>query len=160
KSKMDYEIQPNSSITTVYVFASIACFVLLIASINFINLSTARATRRAKEVGMRKTLGGHKMQLLGQFLFESVMLCLLAVLLALLMLGITLPWFNLLAEKKIEWSVLLEPTYLLILLSLPLVIGFLSGAYPALVLSSFKPITALKSLSGQERGSRFRRSEE
>lgn len=157
KSKMDYEIQPNSSITTVYVFASIACFVLLIASINFINLSTARAARRAKEVGMRKTLGGQKAQLVGQFLFESVMLCVFAVLSALIMLGITLPWFNLLAEKNIEFSALLMPPYVVILISLPLAIGFLSGIYPAFVLSSFKPITALKSLTSQERGARFRK---
>ena len=111
KSRMDYEIQPNGSLTTVYVFASIAFFVLLIACINFINLSTARAAKRAKEVGMRKTLGGQKFQLVGQFLFESILLCFLSVLIAVVVVGLALPFFNVFAEKNIEITILLEPYY-------------------------------------------------
>ena len=158
KSNMDYEIQPNSSLTTVYVFASIAVFVLLIASINFINLSTARAAKRAKEVGMRKTLGGQKFQLIGQFLFESIMLSVLSVVVALAMVAAGLPFFNMFAEKSIRLSVLLEPFYLSLLLLLPLAVGIVSGIYPAFVLSSFRPITALKSNGGREEGAIFRKS--
>jgi putative ABC transport system permease protein len=158
KSSMDYEIQPNSNLTTVYVFASIAFFVLLIASINFINLSTARAAKRAKEVGMRKTLGGQKIQLIGQFLFESIMLAGIGVVVALGMVAFSLPFFNIFAEKNISFFVLLEPFYLSLLLLLPLVVGIISGIYPAFVLSSFRPITALQSRGGQEKGVIFRKS--
>jgi putative ABC transport system permease protein len=157
KSHMDYEIEANSSITTIYVFASIAIFVLLIACINFINLSTARAAKRAKEVGMRKTLGSDKIQLVGQFLFESITLCLLSVLLAVMIVVLMLPLFNVFAEKSIPFTVLLDPFYLVMLLALPLVVGVISGVYPAFVLSSFKPITALKSQLSQEKGATFRK---
>jgi putative ABC transport system permease protein len=157
-SNMDYEIQPNSSLTTVYVFASIAIFVLLIASINFINLSTARAAKRAKEVGMRKTLGGQKIQLIGQFLFESIMLALISVAVALVMVALALPFFNEFAEKNIRIFVLIQPFYIWVLLILPLAVGVISGIYPAFVLSSFKPITALKSNTRQEQGVLFRKS--
>lgn len=157
KSHMDYEIQPNSSVTTVYVFASIAAFVLLIACINFINLSTARAAKRAKEVGMRKTLGGERTQLVTQFLFESIMLSLLSVVIAIAIVLLVLPIFNAFAEKNILWTSLLQPFYILLLLTLPLALGIFSGIYPAFVLSSFKPITALKSNMNQERGATFRK---
>ena len=158
KSTMDYEIQPNGSLTTVYVFASIAFFVLLIACINFINLSTARAAKRAKEVGMRKTLGGQKFQLVGQFLFESILLSLLSVFIAVIVVALVLPFFNAFAEKNIDIAVLLEPFYLGLLTLLPLGVGILSGIYPAFVLSSFRPITALKSLASQDKGSGFRKA--
>jgi putative ABC transport system permease protein len=157
KSHMDYEIEANSSITTVYVFACIAFFVVLIACINFINLSTARAAKRAKEVGMRKTLGGQKVQLVGQFLFESITMCLLAVALAIAIVVLALPSFNTFAEKNIPFTILLDPFYLGLLVLLPLVVGIISGIYPAFVLSSFKPITALKTNLSQERGASFRK---
>jgi putative ABC transport system permease protein len=158
KSHMDYEIQPNSTVTTVYVFASIAIFVVLIASINFINLSTARAAKRAKEVGMRKTLGSQKIQLIGQFLFESIMLAVISVIVAIVMVVFALPFFNLFAEKSISPLVLFEPFYIGVLILLPLAVGLLSGIYPAFVLSSFKPISALKSTGGQEKGVVFRKA--
>jgi putative ABC transport system permease protein len=158
KSRMDYEIQPNSSLTTIYVFASIAIFVLLIACINFINLSTARAANRAKEVGMRKTLGGQRMQLITQFLFESILLSLLSVLIAVVMVVLVLPAFNVFAEKNIETIVLLQPSYLSLLILLPLSVGVISGIYPAFVLSSFAPITALKSNPNRESGAVFRKT--
>jgi putative ABC transport system permease protein len=158
KSNMDYEIQPNSSITTVYVFASIAIFVLLIACINFINLSTARASKRAKEVGMRKTLGSQKLQLVGQFLFESILLTTLSVLVAVALVMLVLPFFNAFAEKTISLAAFFQPFYLVILVSLPLVVGIVSGVYPAFILSSFKPITALKSSTTPEQGAFFRKA--
>jgi putative ABC transport system permease protein len=146
KSNMDYEIQPNSSLTTMYVFGSISIFVLLIACINFINLSTARATKRAKEVGMRKTLGSQRTQLIFQFLFESVLVSSLSVVIAIVAVLAVLPFFNLFAEINVERSVLLEPFYIGLLTALALVVGFIAGIYPAFVLSSFNPITALKSM--------------
>lgn len=158
KSHMDYEIQPNSSEATVYVFGSIALFVLLIACINFINLSTARAAKRAKEVGMRKTLGSPKGQLIAQFLFESILLCLIAIMIAVIMVVVVLPFFNTFAEKNIPASVLLEPAYVALLITLPLGIGIISGIYPAFVLSSFLPITALKATISQEKGAMFRKA--
>jgi putative ABC transport system permease protein len=158
KSNMDYEIQPNSSLTTVYVFASIAIFVLLIACINFINLSTARAANRAKEIGMRKTLGGQRSQLIGQFLFESILLCTLSVLISILIVVLVLPAFNIFTEKNIAVFTLLEPFYLGLLILLPLGVGIFSGIYPAFVLSSFKPITALKAGLNHERGAAFRKT--
>ncbi len=158
KSHMDYEIQPNSSLTTLYVFGSIAIFVLLIACINFVNLSTARAANRAKEVGMRKTLGGQRMQLIGQFLFESILLCLLSVVIAIAIVVLLLPVFNVFAEMSVKTIVLLEPFYIGVLTLLPLVVGIVSGIYPAFVLSSFKPITALKASLNRESGGMFRRA--
>lgn len=158
KSSMDYEIQPNSSLTTVYVFASIAIFVLLIACINFVNLSTARAAKRAKEVGMRKTLGGQKVQLIGQFLFESILLAVIGIFVAIGMVAFALPFFNMLAQKNISLFILAEPFYLTLLLLLPLVTGIVSGIYPAFVLSSFRPITALQSKGSPEKGVLFRKS--
>lgn len=157
QSNMDYEIHPNSNLTTIYIFASIALFVLLIACINFINLSTARAIKRAKEVGMRKTLGGQRKQLIAQFLFESMMLCALSVLIALALILLVLPVFNVFAEKNIPYTVLLQPYYLMLITLIPMAVGLIAGTYPAFVLSSFKPITALKSGAGQESGVMFRK---
>jgi putative ABC transport system permease protein len=157
KSHMDYEIQPNSSETTIYVFGSIAFFVLLIACINFINLSTARAAKRAKEVGMRKTLGSQKHQLVVQFLFESLLLSVLSCIVAVIIVILVLPTFNNLAEKSISITELFQPFYLALLSVFPLAIGLISGSYPAFVLSSFKPLTALKSNNSMERGITFRK---
>jgi len=157
KSHLDYEIRPNSSLTTLYVFASIAVFVLLIACINFINLSTARAANRAKEVGMRKTLGSQRLQLVAQFLFESILLCVLSVAIAVTLVLILLPAFNLFAEMDVKPMVLLQPSYLALLTLLPLGVGVAAGLYPAVVLSGFKPITALKAQMSREAGGAFRR---
>lgn len=158
KSHMDYEIQPNSSMTTMYVFGSISIFVLLIACINFINLSTARATRRAKEVGMRKTLGSQRTQLIFQFLFESVLISTLSVVIAIAVVVAVLPAFNLFAEINVERTVLLEPFYIGLLTSLAIVVGFSAGIYPAFVLSAFRPITALKSSPIRASGSMLRQA--
>ena len=157
-SHMDYEIQPNSRESTIYIFGSIAVFVLLIACINFINLSTARAAKRAKEVGMRKTLGSPRGQLVTQFLMESILLCLLGAVLAVALVIMALPFFNTFAEKAIPTNTLLEPFYLTLLLGLPLGVGILAGLYPAVVLSSFLPITALKANVSREKGTIFRKA--
>ena len=156
-SQLDYEIQANSSMANIYIFGGIAFFVLFIAAINFINLSTARATKRAKEVGIRKTLGSQKSQLITQFIFESVLFSTLAVGIALLLVGVILPAFNGFVEKSITWSDLLQPDFLVGALSLALVVGLLSGFYPAFILSSFETVTVLKNGPLKARGLTFRK---
>jgi putative ABC transport system permease protein len=134
----------TGNITNVYIFSIIAVFILLIACINFINLTTARATERAKEVGIRKVAGAGRWQLIGQFIGESVLLCVIAFLLTLLFSALLLPLFNQLAGKPISTGIFQNGRYLLLLFGASLGIGLLAGIYPALVLTSFKPVTVLK----------------
>lgn len=157
KSKLDYEIQPNSNESNVYVFSAVAIFVLLIAAINFINLSTARATKRAKEVAVRKSLGSDKRQLINQFIFESVFLTSLAVLIALIIVFFVIPYFNVMTEKAIGFHTLLNPGYVVFIVALTLSVGLVSGFYPAFVLSSFKPVKVLKSNHVTTGGLSFRK---
>ena len=156
-SKLDYEIQANSDIKTIYIFGVIALFVLFIAAINFINLSTARATKRAKEVGVRKTLGSSRTQLVVQFIFESILMVLLALGIAALIVTIVLTPFNTLVEKSMGLYLLWQPAFLLGAILLCVGVGVLSGFYPAFVLSSFKTVTALKNDKLQVKGLKFRR---
>ena len=156
-SKLDYEIQANSDEKNIYIFGAVALFVLIIAAINFINLSTARATKRAKEVGVRKSLGSERSQLITQFIFESILMTFLAVIVALIIVAILLPAFNQLTEKTITLMTLLDPTFLLGLFGLALLVGFLSGFYPAFILSSFKTISVLKNIHQKTQGLNFRR---
>lgn len=134
----------SGNINNVYIFASIAVFILLIACINFINLTTARSTERAKEVGIRKVVGALKNQLAKQFIGESIFLCLIAFFLTVGLSALLLPLFNQLSGKTISHGIFEHPQYLLQLFFASIVIGFLAGVYPALVLSSFKSITVLK----------------
>ena len=134
----------TGNITDVYIFSIIGVFILLIACINFINLTTARSADRAKEVGIRKVVGAGKGQLAWQFIGESVILCLLAYLLAVLFSALLLPLFNNLAGKIISPGIFSQPGQLLILLGVAVLIGMAAGTYPALVLSSFQPIAVLK----------------
>lgn len=156
-SKLDYEIQANSDVKNVYIFGAIALFVLIIAAINFINLSTARATKRAKEVGVRKSLGSQRSQLITQFIFESVLMTLIAITIAVLITILILPAFNLLIGKSIQTTLLIEPEFILGALILALVLGLLSGFYPAFILSSFKTISVLKGLRPVTKGLGFRK---
>jgi putative ABC transport system permease protein len=134
----------NGNIKNVYIFSIIAVFILLIACINFINLTTARSAERAKEVGIRKVVGAVRGQLARQFAGESVLLCVIAFLLTVLFSWLMVPSFNQLAGKTITEGVFSQPAYLLILFSSAIAIGLLAGFYPALVLSSFHPIVVLK----------------
>ncbi len=141
-SDLDSEIAPNGNITYLYVLGSIAVFVLFIACINFMNLSTARSMKRAKEVGVRKVLGAGKKLLVCQFLGESVIMSCLALLLAIFLALFLLPFFNSLIQKNLQLSE--EPKIWLLIAALTLGTGVVSGIYPAFYLSSFKPITVLK----------------
>lgn len=143
-SKQTIELAPNGDIQYVYIFSAVALFILLIACINFMNLATARSAGRAKEVGVRKVLGSERGQLMGQFMAESVLTTTLAMGLALLLVGVSLPLFNQVAAKEIGFQRLLSPVWLVVIVALPLVVGLLAGSYPAFFLSSFKPISVLK----------------
>ncbi len=138
------EMAANSDIVFIYIFSSVALFVLIIAAINFINLSTAQATRRAKEVGVRKVLGSQRQQLIRQFLTEAILLCLLAVLLAISLAEFLLPSFNALVGKSLEISWFKNPLLWLAALGFTLLIGALAGSYPAFALSAFQPVITLK----------------
>jgi putative ABC transport system permease protein len=137
----DYARQGD--IQYIWLFGAVALFVLLIASINFINLSTAKSANRAKEVGIRKVLGSFRKQLMAQFLTESVMLSILAVIMSLLLAWAALPYFNNLANQQLSLP-LNAWWFIPALLLTALFIGLLSGLYPSVFLSSFKPVQVLK----------------
>lgn len=136
--------QKTGNIKNVYVFSIIAVFILVIACINFINLTTARSAERAKEVGIRKLVGAARTQLAWQFVGESILLCLFAFILTTVFIWLLIPLFNDLAGKTITSGIFENMHYLLILSAGAIGIGLLAGSYPALVLSSFLPITVLK----------------
>jgi len=143
-SDLQYEIQANGSMTTVIIFSIIALIILVIACINFMNLSTARSTGRAREIGLKKVVGSSRSQLINQFLGESVFLSFISLLFAILLVELFIPAFNNLAGK--ELSVLYFSTWYTIpaLLFLGVFVGLLSGSYPAFFLASFKPVAVLK----------------
>ena len=134
----------TGNISNVYIFSIIAVFILLIACINFINLTTARSSERAKEVGIKKVVGAEKTQLMRQFIGESLMVSSIAFLLTVGLSALMLPFFNQLAEKIVSPGIFTNPYYLLVLFLGAVGIGLLAGVYPALVLSSFKPVVVLK----------------
>jgi len=141
-SNFGFEIAPNGNISYLYVFTSIAAFLLLIACINFMNLSTARSEKRAKEVGVRKVTGAIKSTLIGQFLGESLLLSCLALIVSLLFIQLFIPVFNQLTHKNL--SFIQHPQIFAWLFAITITTGLLSGLYPAFYLSSFSPITVLK----------------
>jgi len=142
ESPYDSDITPNISRSYLYILGSIAFFVLLIACVNFMNLSTARSQRRAKEVGVRKVMGALRGQLVAQFLGESLFISFVALLVALLLVQLLLPAFNLLAQRDL--SIFDYPSALVWVIGLTLLTGLLAGVYPAFYLSSFRPIRVLK----------------
>ena len=144
--------EDGGDIKFVKLFSLIASIILLIASINFMNLATARAGQRAREVGVRKTLGALRGSLIGRFISESLMLSFFSVLLAVLLVYIALPAFNELLKKDLSFDPL-SPAHLIGLLAIGIGCGLLSGSYPAFYLSSFNPITVLKGLKIRARGS-------
>lgn len=154
KSHLQEEIEGNGDIRYVYVFSIIAAFILLIACINFINLSTARSANRGMEVGMRKVFGAHKRRLISQFITESVCLSLCALFLAIGLVELSLPVFNNLTGKELNEASLLNVLVGLGLVGLVAFTGLAAGSYPAFYLSSFQPIDTLrkKIQSGTRRG--------
>jgi len=138
------ELGPNGNAEFVYIFLVISLLILVIASVNFMNLSTARSSNRAKEVGIRKVLGSLRMNLVGQFLTESMLISFTALVVSLLMAWLLLPYFNQLAGKEVHASALFQLKMLASLVALIIIVGLLAGSYPAFFLSSFKPVEVLK----------------
>lgn len=153
------EIVPNGDIRYVYLLSAVALFILFIACINFMNLSTARSVRRAKEVGLRKVVGARRGELIQQFLGESTVLTFLSLVLSVVLVGVALPFFNDFTGKALSFQVEDLVFYLALFLGVGLTVGIAAGSYPAFYLSAFRPMAVLKSGDGQEKGrSAFRAS--
>jgi len=142
-SKFENGKQVGGRIEYVWLFGSVGLFVLLLACINFMNLSTARSEKRAKEVGIRKTIGSQKEQLIFQFLSESMLMAVLASIVAVIMVRLALPFFNSISDKSMSmpWT---APLFWLIIAGFTIIVSLVAGSYPAFYLSSFKPIKVLK----------------
>ncbi|MBS1681630.1 MAG: ABC transporter permease [Bacteroidetes bacterium] len=138
------DIEPAGDIRYVYIFSGVGVFILLLACINFMNLSTAQSAGRAKEVGLRKTLGSLRPQLIGQFLSESFIFSFVAVILAIGLCYTSLPYFNLLAGKQLTLAALNTLSFFSMAIILILVVGFLAGSYPAFYLTSFNVVEVVK----------------
>lgn len=145
-SHTDYEAEPNGDIKRVYIFSAIALFILLIACINYMNLSTARATLRAREIGIRKVVGARRKELVFQFLSESLLITWTAILIAFVLLYFFLPWLNRISEESLSVNQLFKWQVLVPLFLSPFVVGIIAGIYPALFMSSFQPSKTLKGL--------------
>ena len=142
-SDLEGELEANGNITNVYLFATIALFILIVACINFMNLSTARSANRAREVGIRKVMGSLRTHLMRQFLTESFVLSFVSFVIALGIAWVFLPVFNDLALKKLSLP-LQDPSFYMALFIAFVIVGFLAGLYPSFFLSSFKPVNVLK----------------
>ena len=149
RSNTKFELEPNGDIQYVYIFSILALFILLLACVNFTNLSTARAIKRAREVGIRKVMGSVKKQLVVQFLTESVLLTFFSMLLSYVLIFLLLPYFNQLANKNISFDFFLSYKLVLAVFLVSFIAGILAGIYPAFFLSSFNTIRVLKGASMQ-----------
>ncbi|MEQ9302072.1 MAG: ABC transporter permease [Cyclobacteriaceae bacterium] len=144
KSDSEGDPEPGGSMAYIYTFSAIAFFLVLIASINYMNLSTAQATTRAKEVGIRKVMGSHRRQLRWQFLVESTVITLFSSVTSLIFVFFLIPGFNSIAGKSISQLFYLNPYIMLAFLAVTCFVGVFSGSYPAFYLSRFKPVDVLK----------------
>jgi putative ABC transport system permease protein len=145
-SHTDEDIEINGDIKRVYIFSAIALFILLIACINYMNLSSARSVLRAKEIGVRKTAGAAKGELIAQFLTESVFIAWLAALLSFALTFVMLPWLDQLSGQNLSINNLFQWKIMIVILLVPFIVGIVSGIYPALYLSSFEPAKVLKGI--------------
>ncbi len=157
RSHLVGELAPNGDIRYVYLFSAVALFILLIACINFMNLSTARSAQRAKEVGLRKVVGAQRAELIQQFLGESILLAFLSLALAVMLVEFALPFFNDFTGKTLGFRTQDFALHLAMLAGIGLIVGVVAGSYPAFFLSAFRPVAVLKGrrLRGR-RGSNFR----
>jgi putative ABC transport system permease protein len=144
--RSDFQGEPEElgNISYVYIFGSVALFMLLIACINYMNLATARSARRAKEIGIRKVTGSTKSQLVAQFLIESVLTAIFALVISIGCIALLLPLFNSLSGKSISFGSLMEPSTFVLLVAVIIFVGLVGGSYPAFYLSKFNPVTVLK----------------
>jgi putative ABC transport system permease protein len=156
RSDFQGEPEPTGSMEYIYIFTAIGVFLLVLACINYMNLATARSQRRAREVGVRKTMGAHRSHLISQFLAESLLLALLALGASLLVVYASLPFFNQILDLPLRFAGLWQPVVLLSMLGILLLTGLVAGSYPALYLSGFHPAHVLKGSSGQTTGGNHR----
>jgi putative ABC transport system permease protein len=157
-SDFSYDFEPDGDIQQIYILSAIAIFVLMIACINFMNLSTAGAGKRSREVGIRKVLGSLRSQLIWQFLAESFLLTLVAMVLAIVLVKFSIPFFNELSGKQIGFQLFSVRFLLTGILLFSVSVGVLAGIYPAFFLSSFKPVTVLKGVQSSGSKNSFFRS--
>jgi putative ABC transport system permease protein len=152
------EPEPTGSITYVYIFGIVAIFLVLIAAMNYMNLSTARSTKRAREVGLRKVVGSRRTPLILQFLSESVIFTIISLIFSLIILVVLMPKFNLLAGKGYDLHAIYSPVVILSIIAVIFIVGIIGGSYPAFYLSRFSPVTVLKgSITKGSGGSMFRK---
>lgn len=145
-SKIRWELEKNGNVDYVYIMTAAALFILIIACINFMNLTTARSTERSKEIGIRKSLGAFKKQVAGQFLGESLITVFIALVFAGLLAEVSLPFFNYITDKSLDIKYVEEPQIILIFILVGIFTGFVAGIYPSLFLSSVNPVTSLKGI--------------
>lgn len=157
-SNLDSEFEPNGDIRYIYILGVVAVFLVIIACINFVNLSTARAINRSKEVGIRKTMGATRKGLFPQFLFESIAYALVSGIVAILIAWIALGPFGNLSGKELTFSILADPRVILGIIAFMFAVGILAGLYPAAYLTSFKPAAVLKGVVTGSSRSRLRSS--
>ena len=144
-SHLNFEIQPNNDIKFILGFLSIAFLILIIACINYMNLATGRASQRFKEVGVRKVFGAGRRHVLSQFLSESILFTMSALVVSIMIVYLTLPYFSAFIERPLSFHLMSKFTFLLGLCGLLFFVGFTAGCYPAVVLASLRPIAVLKS---------------
>ncbi len=154
-SKIQDEAEEGGDISVIYIFGAVSAFMLIIACINYMNLATARSANRAKEVGVRKVMGSQRKQLIMQFITESVVLTLIALILSILLIYALLPSFNGLANKHLPFSYILQTPVILTLIGITLFSGIVGGSYPAFYLSGFNPVNVLKGKLAARGGSVF-----
>jgi putative ABC transport system permease protein len=145
-SQMEKEFGPNSNMAYVYIFSAIALFILLIAGVNFVNIATAYAFKRMKEVGIRKVVGAHKRQLVKQFLGESMLMAIVSGILAAFLFRTVLPFYNQLSGKSMSFSQIFVPENFALLLAIVLFLGALAGLYPSFFLAGFKPVDSIRGI--------------
>jgi putative ABC transport system permease protein len=143
-SHLQAEIEPNGNPAYVYIFSIIAVLILIIACINFMNLSTAKATTRAREVGLRKVAGSHRSYLIGQFLTESVFLSLVSLIIAVILVYLLIPQYNNLIRLNLDFNIFRNFYIIPLLILLAIIVGLIAGTYPSFILASFNPVTVLK----------------
>jgi len=148
----------GGDIQYIYIFSAVAVFILLIACINFMNLTTARSSRRSREIGIRKTVGAHRLQIMHQFFGETMLMTVIAFVLAIVIIYLVLPSFNVFAETELSLD-LINPWNIVVLLLILAFVGFFAGSYPALYLSRFRPIGVIRETMNKGRGGKvFRRA--
>ncbi len=154
-SALEQEMEVNSSVLYLYILLVVAGFILIIACINFMNLSTARSLERSREVGMRKVLGGYRKQLFYQFIGESFLICLIAIVIGVILVFVSLPYFSEMVDKELTLNLFSHFATIPTLLLLTVFVGLFAGSYPAVYLSSFEPVQVLKGSVIQGRKSAF-----